>query len=442
MKHRLGLIWFQNDLRSSDQRVLTQAAQECEQLICLFCVNPKWFEPNRYGLTSIGAARWQFLQQSLADLEQQLHKLGNQLLVRVQTPLHAMAELIGQYGVDAIYRSRQHGYYENQYWSILQQRYPFLHYHEEDSSTLFDLAQLPFALDELPDTFSKFRRKVEKPNLREAIRPVLPAPTQLPPAPFSQQARSQLPDLPHHEQVLLHGGSSAAKAHLQQYFNGRFASDYKQTRNSLDGFSDSTKFSAWLADGSISAREVVAYLDAYEQRYGANESTYWIYFELLWREYFIWYAARHQQRLFHFRGIKDKRPQTSFYGHRFQQWCQGETPFPIVNACMKQLNATGYMSNRGRQLVASCFVHELGLDWRYGAAYFERQLIDYDVGANWGNWQYLAGVGADPRGHRRFDLAKQTRMYDPQGEFIASWQGEHPNAMLDVVDAADWPLSP
>jgi deoxyribodipyrimidine photo-lyase len=107
---------------------------------------------------------------------------------------------------------------------------------------------------------------------------------------------------------------------------------------------------------------------------------------------------------------------------------------------MKQLNASGYMSNRGRQLVASCFVHELNLDWRFGAAYMEQQLIDYDVASNWGNWQYLAGVGPDPRGHRRFDLEKQTAMYDPKGAFIRRWQGDKFTAALDSVDASDWPI--
>lgn len=107
---------------------------------------------------------------------------------------------------------------------------------------------------------------------------------------------------------------------------------------------------------------------------------------------------------------------------------------------MKQLNATGYLSNRGRQLVASCFVHELNLDWRYGASYMEHQLVDYDVASNWGNWQYLAGVGADPRANRRFDLEKQTKIYDPQHSFINAWGGNQYSATLDSLDAADWPV--
>jgi deoxyribodipyrimidine photo-lyase len=182
-------------------------------------------------------------------------------------------------------------------------------------------------------------------------------------------------------------------------------------------------------------------LRSHEQDNGASESTYWISFELLWREFFFWYAKRHGSKLFAFKGLSKQPPKTSFYSERFQKWCSGNTPFPIVNACMNQLNTTGYMSNRGRQLVASCFVHELGLDWRYGAAYFEHQLIDYDVSSNWGNWQYLAGVGADPRGHRRFNLEKQTARYDPEGEFIKRWGGNIKTQPIDSVDAADWPIT-
>ncbi|WP_371924928.1 FAD-binding domain-containing protein [Endozoicomonas sp. SCSIO W0465] len=139
--------------------------------------------------------------------------------------------------------------------------------------------------------------------------------------------------------------------------------------------------------------------------------------------------------------MKEKCRLSCFYPERFQKWCAGNTPWPIVNACMKDLQATGYLSNRGRQLVASCFIHELGMDWRYGAAWFEQQLVDYDVGSNWGNWQYLAGVGADPRGCRHFDLDKQARQYDPDGSYVKRWEGNK-TYPLDSVDAADWPIMP
>ena len=218
------------------------------------------------------------------------------------------------------------------------------------------------------------------------------------------------------------------------------ASHYKERRNELDGWENSSKFSPWLANGNLSVRQICFNLNNYEQKSGANESTYWLFFELLWRDYFQWYAHLYGKRLFAFQGIKQQKPLTSFYPERFRKWCSGNTPYPLVNACMKQLNATGFMSNRGRQIVASCLVNELAVDWRYGAAYFEQQLLDYDVASNWGNWQYLAGVGADPRGKRHFDLDKQTRQYDPEGLFINKWQGGIQPLPLDSVDAADWPV--
>jgi deoxyribodipyrimidine photo-lyase len=109
---------------------------------------------------------------------------------------------------------------------------------------------------------------------------------------------------------------------------------------------------------------------------------------------------------------------------------------------MHQLKQTGWISNRGRQIVASCLVNELQLDWRFGAAWFEQELIDYDVASNWGNWQYLAGVGADPRGKRHFNIEKQTQQYDPEGAFIDRWQGRARMLATDTVDAADWPILP
>ena len=88
---------------------------------------------------------------------------------------------------------------------------------------------------------------------------------------------------------------------------------------------------------------------------------------------------------------------------------------------MRELQLTGFMSNRSRQNVASHFVHELGMDWRIGAQYFEALLVDYDVYSNWGNWAYVAGVGNDPRENRRFNIAHQAQTYDPEGAYQKLW---------------------
>ena len=144
--------------------------------------------------------------------------------------------------------------------------------------------------------------------------------------------------------------------------------------------------------------------------------------------------------MFKIGGGSGKIRANTFDPRNFARWCAGDTNFPLVNALMRQLVATGWMSNRGRQIAASCLINELKVDWRFGAAFFEKHLIDYDVGSNYGNWQYIAGVGSDPRGGRHFNLDKQTAQWDPQGVFTAKWGGHRPSQPHYVIDAADWPI--
>ena len=436
MPHQVGLFVFKNDLRLHDNPALALAAAEVDQLICIYCIEPKQAPSNVHAPSNLSPHRQRFLQQSLLDLHHSLEQLGQQLIVTSELALDIIPQLITQHNVGQIYCSENAGYYEQQTWQRLVKAYPFIVFKSTPSHTLFDQSQLPFVLSELPDSFTKFRKLVEP----LVIKAPLAALTMLPPSPMPPMPWPRQTHLPVNA-PLFDGGEQHGLAHLTGYFKSKLASSYKDTRNGLDGMDYSTKFSPWLANGSLSVRLVVQALRNYEGSIGANDSTYWIYFELLWREYYQLYAHRHGKRLFNVSGIKTSKPTTSFYPERFQKWCHGNTPYPLVNACMKQLNSSGYMSNRGRQLVASCFVHELGLNWRYGAAYMEQHLIDYDVASNWGNWQYLAGVGADPRGHRRFDLAKQTQMYDAKGAFIKHWGGDQYDAALDSVDAADWPIS-
>ncbi|WP_394200671.1 DASH family cryptochrome [Marinagarivorans algicola] len=447
---KVGLYCFDNDLRVHDNPALLHASHSVDVLICVAIIDPKHISPNRYGLEGIGLHRKRFLKQSLVALNNQLLSMQQQLHVIIDHPMDAIAKLITLCDINVIYSTQHAGFYEKTYWQLLQKRYKSIHFRQYHGHTIFSPSQLPFDLPNVPASFSAFRKNIEKLKIPSPVQRVSYLPMQ--PTAHTSPALEGLTHLYREPFSVLNdqcnegdggfeGGEERALSHVQQYFSGQLPAGYKQVRNALDGWNNSTKLSAWLANGCLSPRTVIDKLKHYEATVDKNDSTYWIFFELLWREYFQWYSHSYGAKLFCFSGIKNQKPLTSFYAERFKKWCLGQTPYPIVNACMKQLNATGYMSNRGRQLVASCFVHELGLDWRYGAAYFERQLIDYDVAANWGNWQYLAGVGADPRGSRKFNLAKQAHMYDPEGVFIHKWHGEtlgQPN--LDSVDAADWPI--
>ena len=184
----------------------------------------------------------------------------------------------------------------------------------------------------------------------------------------------------------------------------------------------SSKFSAWLAMGCISPRAIYHEIKKYEKENEANDSTYWLVFELLWRDFFRFMFKKYQTKFFLYSGIQSDKVNSKALNKKLvSQWVKGTTPSDFINANMIELKQTGFMSNRGRQNVASYFCNELNMDWRIGAAYFESQLIDYDVCSNWGNWAYLAGVGNDPRKHRYFNIEKQANDYDKDRVFRDLW---------------------
>ncbi|GGF57288.1 cryptochrome DASH [Alteromonas lipolytica] len=367
----------------------------------------------------MGHHRQQFLYESLQALNQQLDRHHQTLLIVTGDPVTEIDQLIRAYQVDVLGVADYPGFDERCQLSALRQQHLQLPVLTGHNNSLFTPGSLPFSVDDMPDKFSPFRHKVEK--HATPAQPCAPV-ALLPPPPVALQTDWSALPLYHGNSTNYQGGEKAGQKQLKYYFfENHLISRYKETRNGLEGWDYSSKFSAWLANGALSARRIFAELKRYEAQHGANESTYWLYFELLWREFFWWLQIKHGHHWFLSGGIQRKQPDKSLIKDTLASWQSGTTDNDYINACMHQLNATGYMSNRARQWAASYLVNELGQDWRYGAAYFEQQLIDYDVGANWGNWQYLAGVGSDPRGLRHFNIEKQAQMYDPTGAFRNLW---------------------
>jgi deoxyribodipyrimidine photo-lyase len=186
----------------------------------------------------------------------------------------------------------------------------------------------------------------------------------------------------------------------------------------------SSKFSPYLALGCLSARFIYHETKRYERERTSNQSTYWLIFELLWRDYFHFVARKYGSSLFLEGGIKNQPNRTRRSEKLIRAWKEGQTGNPFVDANMRELKATGYMSNRGRQNVASYFVKDLNQDWRVGAAWFESMLLDYDPCSNYGNWNYIAGIGNDPRENRYFNTVKQAHNYDGKGVYTHHWLPE------------------
>ena len=430
-----ALYWFSHDLRLQDNRSLASLVEQVDEIAFVYVVDPRWFNSDNYGHKQVGCHRWQLIHQSLKQLNLQLREHGHQLHLLYGCAEQEIVSLVKEHKIDFLGHTEQIGVYEQSHWQGVQQSLPQVDFVSCWDSTLFSPNQLTLSEKNLA-SFSKFKKSVEK----DPIEPdgttfisleSLPQPLQIMDTVTAEAGWAKANTLSvdvygkaEHHDGRFKGGELCAIEHVIAYFETDRPSSYKTTRNALDGWNNSTKMSHFLALGNLSGRQLWHYLKHYEARYGANESTYWIGFELLWREYFQWLALQLGTQLYRFQGGAEHEPLTQYFDDRFTQWCEGNTSHPLVNACMKELNNTGYMSNRGRQIVASCLVNELGIDWRFGAAYFQQQLIDHDVASNWGNWQYIAGVGADPRGGRHFNIEKQTQQYDPDGLYTNKWQAE------------------
>ena len=239
--------------------------------------------------------------------------------------------------------------------------------------------------------------------------------------------------------LLFKGGETEGLKRLRYYFWEKdFVSDYKETRNGLTGSDYSSKFSPWLAQGCLSPKLIYHELKRYERERVSNESTYWFFFELLWRDFFRLMGKKHGNLIFQKGGMQNK-VMKCWKNNRemFGLWAEGKTGVPFIDANMRELNMTGWMSNRGRQNVASFLVKDLKVNWQMGAEYFESQLIDYDPCSNWGNWNYVAGIGSDPREDRYFNILTQAKNYDPQGEYVRLWCPELRNVPLEKVHRPD-----
>ena len=198
------------------------------------------------------------------------------------------------------------------------------------------------------------------------------------------------------------------------------------------GWDYSSKLSPYLAQGCISPKTIYNEIKKYESQRTKNDSTYWLIFELLWRDYFRLIAKKYGDKIFVANGINEEEaPELSTDRTLFNVWAQARTGVPMIDANMRELNTTGFMSNRGRQNVASFLVNDMKVHWLLGAEYFESMLIDYDPCSNYGNWNYIAGVGVDPRPGRWFNVVHQGKRYDSKGEHARHWLPE-----LDVISGS------
>jgi deoxyribodipyrimidine photo-lyase len=427
IKNTTGLVWFGNDLRIHDNDVLSLAVKNHSKVIGIYSIDPSLFKENEFGFKKMDVFRAQFLLESLLDLQQQLLTKNISLLVFLDKPENKLKAICDSYQIDSIYKQKEWTYEENISKIKVQKS---LHHNikiiEVYNQFLYHPEDVNIKIESIPQVFSNLRKKLEKYVAIRANTEVLkldstniintkndiPTLNELGFSLFEKDKNTAFP---------FKGGESEALKRLNNYFfETKKLGFYKNTRNGLIGTDYSSKFSPWLANGSISARTIYWNVKKFEKEEIKNQSTYWLIFELIWRDYFKYISIKHGNNIFKIGGILNKNYSWSSDRKMIQNWINGETKDDFVNANMIELKKTGWMSNRGRQNVASYFAKELTLDWRIGAAYFESTLLDYDVHSNFGNWMYVSGVGNDPR-DRKFNTQLQAERYDPKHLFRNHW---------------------
>ncbi|KFX99627.1 hypothetical protein V490_01733 [Pseudogymnoascus sp. VKM F-3557] len=431
-----------------------------------------------------GPHRAKFIAESVWELKETLENVGSGLEVRVGMLSDVLKDLLAGFksngegvNVGAVWMTAEEGVEEK--------------LDEKDCKTICDAAgvdlklwkdekyfvdddDLPFKdISELPDVFTTYRKLVEP--LRNAPRALLPTPSKgsLPPFPsvsrvppqsppfvipnsyegieislLSPVSQSPLPKPPPRPSSMppspaLHGGSQSAQSRLLHLLQSGAITTYKDTRNDLIGADYSTRLSAYLSQGCITARQIHVSLASFESGdstvescasapgfgKGETDGTSAIRYELLWRDYMRLCTRKYGALLFSIGGFRrdfsqswttpSSDPASSAALARF---LNGTTGTGLIDASQRELAITGYTSSRARQNVANFLAKHLELDWRLGAEWYEYSLTDYDVSSCWGNWQYVAGVGNDPRGDgRSFNPIKQSWDYDPKGEYCRTW---------------------
>ncbi|MBG49750.1 MAG: deoxyribodipyrimidine photolyase [Pseudozobellia sp.] len=425
---KTSLVWFRNDLRTFDNSSLTKAKKSGKRIVAVYCFDPRHFQVGPFSFKKTEKFRVKFLLETIEVLKENLENLNITLFTYFDRPEHIIPQLVQKLSVHSIFLQKEWTSEETFVLEEVKRKTPStIKFVESYDQFLYHPEDISFDIAKLPRVFTEFRKICENKN---TVRKALPSPDKLDQEnkisndtviPSLEDLGYETFDLHPQSAFSFQGGEIEGRNRLHSYlWKTKKLLTYKKTRNGLIGADYSSKLSAWLANGSLSPRSIYWEIKEFEHQVEKNESTYWLVFELIWRDFFKYVSLRHGNQIFKQQGILDRTYKWDDNADLIDQWINGKTKSSFVNANMIEIKKTGWMSNRGRQNVASYFAKELMLDWRIGASYFESMLLDYDVHSNYGNWMYVAGVGNDPR-DRKFNVSLQAERYDPQGKFQQLW---------------------
>jgi len=426
------IVWYRKDLRLHDNEALIEAVEQGHEVIPVFVFDKDIFLGDTfYGFQKMGRHRAKFLLESVAQLRQSFLDKGIDLVVRFGQSAEEVFELAKTVDADYVYANMERTHdeviiqnaLEKKLWSLGKELLFFR------GKMLYYTQDLPFPIAHAPDTFKTFRKEVER---LVKIRPPFDTPTSFQAWTATVDA-GELPTLKDFGYVdfapderapfIYTGGEAAALRRIKSYFGQETPlKKYKDSKKELAGRDNTSKLSPWLANGCLSPKYLYQQLEQYEQDFKANKSTKEFFQELLYRDYYRLMGKKYGDCMFEEGGIQGHETQKLEEDEvKFHQWINGQTEAPLINACMQQLKYTGYLSQKGRSLVASYLINDMGIHWRMGAAYFQHILIDYDICTNWINWNMVGGVGPDPKDDRSINIENQLDRLDPNRQYVNRW---------------------
>ncbi|ALA56584.1 cryptochrome/photolyase family protein [Nitrospira moscoviensis] len=418
-----GIVWFRRDLRLSDQPALTAACKECRQVIPLFVFDEPLLQSQVFGSACVN-----FMLGCLEDLAESLAARGLPLQWRRGEPVEEVVSAAREWKIDVVYWNRDYEPRALERDRLVQQRLAQMGVlvRTFKDHVVFEAEEVRSATGEPLQRYSAYRARWWA-KWQATKPPVLPVPSGCsgdkavplsPPRPIPTAHELGYEPLT----PWIEAGERQARKRLSRFVAGPIHT-YVDGRNrpAIDG---SSKLSPHFRFGTLSPRTAVhAALAALAQggRVSRPDVLTWID-ELVWREFFQQVLSAFPRVVdgpFRSLAVPPPRQPGLERDRLFQAWCDGRTGYPIVDAGMRQLKLTGWMHNRVRMIVASFLIKDLRIDWQSGERYFMKQLLDADVAANNGNWQWCASTGTDAmRGYRIFNPVLQSKTFDPQGDYI------------------------
>lgn len=440
--YKKSIFIFRRDFRLEDNNGLIKALQSSELIIPIFIFTSEQVKINKYKSDNA----LQFMLESLADLDLQLHKNNSKIFYFFGNPDIVIKNLIEKNKIDAVFANADYTPYSRERDNKIKKVCMNNGVHFEDCQDILlqdvgnvltgsgkqFLKYTPFfnkavKLKVDASKINKNKNYIEK-NTKVISEFSLPADVigqiKLDDWPEKFLKKFLIKDFVKNNNIAVRGGRNEALKILKKVENFK---DYDKNRNFLDY--ETTKLSAYIKFGCVSIREVFEIF----KKLGSKD----LIRQLYWRDFYYNILYKYPKVLGH--AMKEKYDKIIWPENKLflQKWKQGKTGFPAVDACMQELNQTGFMHNRGRLIVSNFLVKIFLIDWRAGERYFANLLVDYDVAVNNGNWQWSAGTGADSQPYFRiFNPWIQSKRFDADCEYIKKWLPELKN--VKPADIHKW----